>query len=162
MAATPVAAAADPRMSRVDERRRPSRIVRAAAGYFGVVFAAGFVFGTVRTLGLTPRIGPRAAELLETPLMLAVVVVAARWRVRRSGIGGGGARLAMGTLGVAMLLGAEVGLVRLIGEGSVRAWLLERDPLLAATFWGSMLVMATAPVWAARGGRRGAGRSSAC
>src|SRR6185503_11470140 len=53
-------------------KRRTLRSVRAFyAGllYFSGVFAAGFLLGAVRVLWAGPRIGERAAELLEVPLM---------------------------------------------------------------------------------------------
>jgi len=57
--------------------------LRTAAVYFVLVFAAGFLLGTLRVLLVVPVIGTRAAELLEMPLMLAVVAVAARFVTRR-------------------------------------------------------------------------------
>ena len=48
--------------------------------YFALVFGASFVLGTIRTLWVVPR-GTRTAELMEVPIMLAVTIVAARWRV---------------------------------------------------------------------------------
>ena len=41
------------------------------------------MLGTVRTLWVVPRFGTRMAELMETPIMLVVTMVAARWIVRR-------------------------------------------------------------------------------
>lgn len=54
-------------------------VVKAGAIYFALVFASAFVLRTIRVLWLVPTVGTRAAELLEMPLMLAVVIVAARW-----------------------------------------------------------------------------------
>ncbi len=51
--------------------------------YFVVVFAVGFVLGTIRTLWVIPRFGARTAELMETPIMLIVSIVTARWTVAR-------------------------------------------------------------------------------
>ena len=59
------------------------RIVLSAALYFLVVFGAGFVLGIGRVLVMVPLLGERTAELLEMPLMLAVIVAAAGWLVRR-------------------------------------------------------------------------------
>jgi len=55
----------------------------SSAVYFAIVFAAGFVFGTIRVTWLVPMVGVRVAELTELPLMLTVVFFAARWINRR-------------------------------------------------------------------------------
>ncbi len=87
---------------------RTARIAAAGAAYFALAFAAGFALGTIRVLAVVPRIGERAAELVEAPLMLAVVVAAARFVVRRFVPGApAAARLAVGLLGVALLLAVE-------------------------------------------------------
>jgi hypothetical protein len=46
-------------------------ILKAGLIYFAIVFGAGFVLGTIRTLWVVPRLGTRMAELMETPIMLA-------------------------------------------------------------------------------------------
>jgi hypothetical protein len=58
------------------------QIVKAGVLYFALVFGAGFVLGTIRTLWVVPRFGMRVAELMETPIMLVVTIVAARWIVQ--------------------------------------------------------------------------------
>ena len=57
--------------------------LKAAGLYFAVVFGAGVVLGTLRALWLAPQTGSRAAELVEMPFMLAVMIVAALRIVRR-------------------------------------------------------------------------------
>jgi len=52
--------------------------LRAGVLYFAVVFGAGFILGPIRLLWAVPRFGPRIAELMEMPIMLVVIVVAAR------------------------------------------------------------------------------------
>ena len=59
------------------------QILKAGALYFALVFGAGFVLGTIRTLWVVPRLGMRVAELMETPIMLVVTIAAARWIVHR-------------------------------------------------------------------------------
>ena len=59
------------------------RVLKSAVLYFAIVFGTGFVLGTARVLGIAPLVGSRAAELAETPVMLAVSVLAARFVVRR-------------------------------------------------------------------------------
>jgi hypothetical protein len=64
--------------------RGPLRpVLLAAITYVGLVFGAGFLLGTVRVLLVVPQLGVRSAELLEMPLMATVVVLAARFVVRR-------------------------------------------------------------------------------
>ena len=55
------------------------QIVKAGALYFALVFGTGFVLGTIRTLWVAPRFATRMAELMETPIMFVVTIVAARW-----------------------------------------------------------------------------------
>jgi hypothetical protein len=56
--------------------------LKAGVLYFMLVFGAGFVLGPIRILYLVPRFGTRTAELMKMPMMLAVVICAARWVVR--------------------------------------------------------------------------------
>jgi hypothetical protein len=80
----------------------------AAAAYVAIVFAAGFVLGTLRVLVLAPLLGSLGAVLIELPIILAVSwwacgVVLAGSRVAdavRS-------RLQMGIAAFAMLMAAE-------------------------------------------------------
>lgn len=82
--------------------------LKAALGYFAVIFALGFVLGTIRTLVLLPRLGEFAAVLLELPVMLAASWwasrrLAAAWQVPARPK----PRLAMGCGALALLMGAE-------------------------------------------------------
>jgi len=61
------------------------QILKAAAAYFAMVFGTGFVLGTIRLMWVVPRLGVRNAELLEQPLMLVAIFLAAKWIVRRFG-----------------------------------------------------------------------------
>lgn len=47
------------------------------------MFGAGFVLGALRVTLLVPRLGKRIAELGEMPLMFGVILVAARFVIRR-------------------------------------------------------------------------------
>jgi hypothetical protein len=55
------------------------RTLTAGLAYFALVLAAGFVFGCFRVLLIVPRVGER----IEAPMMLAAIVLAARWVVPR-------------------------------------------------------------------------------
>ena len=91
----------------------------AGALYFGLVFAAGFVLGTTRTLWVAPRVGTRTAELMEMPIMLAVTIVAARWTVLRMSVPMmWSARLEMGCIALVLMLVAEFG-ARALDSGSL-------------------------------------------
>jgi hypothetical protein len=56
-------------------REMTVQILKAGGLYFALVFGAGFVLGTIRTLLVVPRVGTRRAELMEMPIMLLVTVV---------------------------------------------------------------------------------------
>ncbi len=98
------------------------RIVKAAASYFGIIFALGFVLGTVRMLWGAEALGESGFILLEIPVMLATSWVVARWLVRRFAIASGRPALAMGMFAFAMLMAAELVLTAALGE-SPAAWL---------------------------------------
>jgi len=61
----------------------PSHIFWAGLTYFALVFGAGFILGPSRIFLIVPRLGERVAELFEAPVMLLVIILAARWVVRR-------------------------------------------------------------------------------
>jgi hypothetical protein len=54
------------------------RILIATVSYFISVFAAGFIFGSIRVMLLEPRLGKLLAVMLEFPFMLIVIVISAR------------------------------------------------------------------------------------
>jgi hypothetical protein len=59
------------------------RFLCAATVYFLMLFALGFVLGTVRVLFVAPRIGVLGATLVEVPLMLIAAFFACRWAISR-------------------------------------------------------------------------------
>lgn len=132
-----------------------STVLRAALVYFAIVFAAGFALGVVRVPLLEPRLGERAAQLIEMPIMLVVVYLAAGHVVRR-----GVARerwLAVGGSALALLLGAELLLVIAFSEQGLEADLASRDPVAGAAYLASLVLFALMPWLRAR--RECAGRS---
>ena len=87
------------------------RILAAAATYFALVFAAGFLLGVVRTLWVAPAVGAVVAVLIEAPVMLGVSWVAWRAVNRRAALPAHlRTRAAVGGLAFAMLMIAEAGL----------------------------------------------------
>src|SRR6516225_6079728 len=82
--------------------------LKAGVLYFDLVFAAGFLLGTVRTLRAVPRLGVRTAELMEVPIMPGVSILAARCVVRHVATPPLRARrLAMGGVALGLMLLAE-------------------------------------------------------
>jgi hypothetical protein len=99
-----------------DAGATPTRIAVAAAAYFGVVFAVGFVLGTLRVTVLAPALGELVAVACELPLMLAASWWAAgrvlrRWPLPARAV----PRLAMGALALVLLLAAELVLDMALG-----------------------------------------------
>jgi len=91
--------------------------IRAGTFYFLILFAFGFVLGTLRTLVLVPALGPLAAVALELPVMLGLSwVVAGRLTRRRPALAGARARLVMGAIALAFLQVAEFALA-VVGFG---------------------------------------------
>ncbi len=125
-------------------------ILRAAAAYFALVFAAGFVLGCVRVPLLMPRLGDRTAELLELPVMLAICFAIARARQRRTAGFSARRQLAIGMLAMQFLLAAECGLGALLQARSPREVLLAHDPVSGPLYYASLLVFALLPWWFAR------------
>lgn len=116
-----------------------------------MAFAAGTILGPVRELVLAPRIGRDAALLVEAPLMLAVIVLAARFVVRRLAVPPAtGQRLRMGLSALALLLATELTLgVTLRGLGiaqQVAGW----ASLFGAVTWLLYLALATTPALVAQ------------
>lgn len=125
---------------------RTARIAAAGATYFALAFAAGFVLGSLRVLAVVPRIGERAAELAEAPLMLAVVVAAARFVVRRFVPDAPpGARLAVGALGVTLLLAVEFTVVLSLRGLSPAEYFASRDPVSGFVYVALLVAFAAMP-----------------
>ena len=142
---------------RSDNGRRTQRqqnvmpILKAGVLYFALVFGAGFVLGTVRNLWIAPRLGTRTAELIETPIMLVVVIVAARWTVLRLAVPSApSARLGMGGVALVLMLVAEFGLVLWLRGLSIREYLATRDPVSGAVYYAMLAVFAIMPLHVAR------------
>lgn len=127
------------------------RSIKAGMAYFALVFGAGFVLGALRVPFLVPRIGERMAELIEMPFMLVVVVMAARFIVRRFGLPGTApARLGAGLLALALLLGAEVLLAVMLQDRTLDEYVASRDPVSGAVYLAMLALFAAMPLVLAR------------
>ena len=134
------------------------RNFKAGAVYFGLVFGAGFAFGVIRQLLLVPRVGAMWAELIEMPLMLVVIVAAARWTVRRFRLPPGlRSPATVGGVALALLLGAEISLVIFLRGLTLRQYLESREPVSGLVYLAMLGVFAAMPSFLARRGdvRRG-------
>lgn len=130
------------------------RALRTAAVYFLLVFSAGFLLGTVRVLWIVPAIGTRAAELLEMPLMLGVVALAARFITRRSSASHSRAQwLQVGAIAFSFVLCADVGVGVALRGMTVWQALFERDPLSGTAYYLALGFLAVAPWLFARAGQ---------
>jgi len=91
--------------------------IKAGAAYFFMVFALGFVLGTIRVLWLVPMMGEAAAVAAEQPVILTASWLAARWLVQRYDMVRARDRLTMGASAFALLMIAELLLaVSLFGQ----------------------------------------------
>jgi len=122
------------------------KILKAGMLYFALVFGAGFVLGPIRMLWVVPRVGTRIAELMESPIMLVVIIVAARWLIRRLAVPPEpSSRLGMGFLALALLMIAEISLVGPLQGYSVNEYFSSRDPISGTVYYVMLLVYALMP-----------------
>ena len=125
--------------------------LKAGTLYYALVFGAGFVLGTFRVLWIVPRFGPRTAELMETPIMLLVTILAARWVVRRLAVPGTRfARLGMGCIALGPLLVSEFTLVLWLRGLSISEYLASRDPVSGTVCYAALGLFAVMPLLVAR------------
>jgi hypothetical protein len=125
--------------------------LKAGGLYFLLVFGAGFVLGPIRILWAVPRFGARMAELLEMPIMFVVILVAARWVVRRFALPPGlTSRLGMGCVALGLLLVAEFILVLWLQGLSIREYLATRDPVSGTVYYLMLGVFAIVPLFVGR------------
>ena len=87
------------------------------------------------------------AELMEIPFMIAVIIVAATWVVRRLEIPPTpGKRLGMGCIAFVLLLVAEFGFVLWLRGVSISEYLATRDPVSGTVYYISLGVFAIMPL----------------
>ena len=125
--------------------RRGRATLKAGALYFALTFAAGFALAPLRLLWLAPLIGHRAAELAEAPVMLGVMVLAARWALARFAHPAPN-RAVMGLVGVTLMLVAEFGLVLPLRGMSIAEYVATRDPVAGTVYHLSLGLFAVMPL----------------
>jgi hypothetical protein len=118
--------------------------VRAGVVYVAILFAVGFVLGTLRVLVLLPRLGELGAVLLELPVVLGLSWVVCGRLVSRFRVPPGlRHRLAMGGTAFGLLMIAEL-LVSLLAFGRSPA-----EHLAGYRSWTGSLGLAAQLVFAA-------------
>lgn len=120
------------------------QILKAGILYFALVL------GPFRILWLVPRFGIRLAELMETPIMLVVVILAARWVVRRFTLPPTFSRLGVGFIALGLLLAAEFTLVLRLRGLTIAEYLASRDPVSGTAYYAMLGVFAVMPLLVAR------------
>lgn len=105
--------------------------IRAGVVYFAIVFAVGFMLGTIRVLVMAPAVGDIAATLIEGPFILGASwvvcgIVIQRFRVPPEISD----RLIMGGAAFALLIGAET-LLGVFGFGRALSEVVARYATLA-------------------------------
>lgn len=125
--------------------------MRAGVLYFALVFGAGFVLGTIRIIWVVPRYGERMAELMETPTMFVVTIVAARWIVCRLAVPSTpSSRLGMGFVALGLLLVAEFTLVLWLRGLTITEYFASRDPVSGTVYYLLLVVFAIMPLLVSR------------
>jgi len=125
------------------QRSETLTILKAAAIYFALVFGTGFVLGPLRILFLVPRLGVRLAELMEFPVMLVVIVLAARWLVRKFQLAAHA--LLVGFLALGLMIAFEFTLVLWIRGLTLSEYFRERDPVTGFVYYLMLVVFAAMP-----------------
>jgi hypothetical protein len=120
--------------------------LKASLLYFAIVMGAGFLLGMFRVPVLVPRLGERYAELLEMPVMLVVIVFAARYVVGRYSLPPKvGLRLQVGLGALALSVGAELLLATALQSQSIAQYIASRDPVSGSVYLLLLLVFALMP-----------------
>ena len=135
------------------------RTINAGFFYFALVFGAGFLLGAVRVPLLAPRLGERVAELLEMPVMLVVIVLSARFIIRRFALPAAvSVRLFTGLFALGLLVAAELLLTTILENRSLVEYVASRDPVSGGVYLAMLVLFALMPLFVSRG--RSTGRQA--
>lgn len=127
--------------------RTDVQILRLSLLYFALVFGAGFVLGPIRVLILEPRLSVRLAELLEMPVMLLVIWVAAGWIARRFAQNTSALdKLRVGVLTVVYVLSADVAVGVFLRGMTVTQVFSRRDVVSSIAYYG-LLALCAVMLW---------------
>ena len=127
------------------------QILKAGALYFVLVFGTGFLLGMVRVPFLVPRLGVRAAELIEMPVMLVATILAAGYIIRFFALASTGVvRLSVGFLALALVVIAELSFALLLQGQSAVQYIASRDPVSGTAYLVTLALFALMPFILAR------------
>ena len=127
------------------------QILKAGVLYFALIFGAGFLLGSIRTLWFVARFGTRTAELMEMPIMFVVTILAARWVVRRLAVPfTPSSRLGTGCVALGLLLVVEFTLVLWLRGLSISEYIASQDPLSGTVYYVMLGIFAIMPLLVAR------------
>ena len=114
---------------------------KAALLYFLMVFGAGFLLGPIRIFLLVPKVGIRAAELFEMPIMLAAMFCAAR-QTNAKFLLPPTSRLAASLIALTLMLTAELTVAVTLRDLTIREAFLSRDPISGGAYYASLILFA--------------------
>ena len=98
-----------------------------------------------------PQIGTRMAELIEIPIMIIVIIVAAKWIVRHYSVPFTPlSRLGTGLIALSLFLIAEFTLVLWLRGMSISEYFATRDPVSGIVYYLSLVVFGIMPVFVRR------------
>ena len=124
-----------------------SAALKAGSVYFAAVYAIGFILGTARVLLLLPYVGETAAVLFETPLMLLVSWIAARWSSESFSVPvTAPSRVAMGVTAFALVILGELGVSILVFGRSLDATVATYRSLPGIVGLAAQVVFALIPL----------------
>lgn len=125
------------------------KTAKAGLTYLAIIFGVGFILGAMRVFYVVPRVGVRTAELMEEPIMFVVILLGARWLVRRFPLKLLKERLGAGLLGLGLLLAAEYALLRAQGL-TLHGDIARRDALAGTVYLVMLFVFAVMPALVGR------------
>lgn len=121
-------------------------VLKTGLVYFFLVFGLGFLLGAIRIPFIVPRIGVRKAELLEMPIMLLGIVLAAKFILSQFKLPPAPlAYLSVGIIALSLTLIAEWQLVVCLQKTTFKQYLKSRDPVSGSVYILLLVLFALMP-----------------
>lgn len=122
-------------------------ILKSGITYFLLVFAAGFLFGVLRTLLVVPLLGEIYAELVEIPFMVLLIYLFAKLIVEKFNVPYFfKQRLGMGVLALLFLLISEALLVNVFGDITLQEYIQKKNNISGLAYGFSLLLFMIFPL----------------